>query len=176
MNALIICDSLYGNTEKIAHAIADGVAAAVGDSGSVECVRVGEAGPDQLGQWDLLVVGGPTHGSNPSPPMRDFLDRIPNNALIGVKVAAFDTRTDMEKLTGMLRLFGKFLDRLGYAAPKIASGLESKGGRTIGQAEGFIVLDKEGPLLDGELERATEWGRGLTVNAVSGFVACPSDS
>lgn len=163
MNALVIYDSLYGNTEKIAHAIADGVAAALGSAGRVERVRVGEARPEQLSQWDLLLVGGPTHGSNPSPPMHDLLSRIPKNALIGVKVAAFDTRTDMDTLTGALRLFGKFLDRLGYAAPKIASSLEKAGGQVIQPPEGFIVLDKEGPLLDGELARAADWGRRLMV-------------
>lgn len=171
MNALVIYDSLFGNTEKIAHAIANGVAAALGDSASVECVRFGEAKAEQLGWWDLLVVGGPTHGSNPSPTMREFLDKIPANALTGLKVAAFDTRTDMDKMTGMLRFFGKFLDRLGYAAPKIASSLASKGGQVVGNAEGFIVLDKEGPLLDGELERAAAWGHALAVDIVSGFVA-----
>ncbi|MEZ4769926.1 MAG: hypothetical protein R2844_16020 [Caldilineales bacterium] len=73
---------------------------------------------DGLATMDLLLVGGPTHGSHPSPPMREFLDRIPDGRLTGVQVAAFDTRTDMETLSGALRLIGKFLDRLGYAAPK----------------------------------------------------------
>ena len=49
--------------------------------------------------------------------------------MTGVKVAAFDTRTDMDTLTGAMRWFGKFLDRLGYAAPKISSSLEAKAGR-----------------------------------------------
>ena len=176
MNALIIYDSLFGNTEKIAHAIADGLAVALRDSGSVEHVRIGEAKAEQLERWDLLVVGGPTHGSHASPSMRDFLDKIPVNALTGLKVAAFDTRTDMDKMTGMLRLFGKFLDRLGYAAPKIASSLAAKGGHVVGNAEGFIVLDKEGPLLDGELERAAAWGHALAVEALSGFVAAHSNA
>lgn len=57
MNALVIYASLYGNTEKIAHAIADGVAVALGSAGSVERVRVGEARPEQLSQLDLLLVG-----------------------------------------------------------------------------------------------------------------------
>jgi flavodoxin len=161
MKTLVIYDSLFGNTEKVACAIGDGLAEGLAASGSVRVLPVGEVLADQLSGWDLLVVGGPTHGSHPSPPMREFLDRIPNGALTGVQVAAFDTRTDMETLTGALRLFGKFLNRLGYAAPKISSDLATKGGQVILPPEGFIVEDKEGPLRAGELERAVSWGRQI---------------
>lgn len=167
MKALVIYDSLYGNTERIARAIGDGLAEGLAASGSVRIVPVGEAHIDQLAGWDLLIVGGPTHGSHPSPPMRKFLDQIPKKALTGVPVAAFDTRTDMETLTGALRLFGKFLDRLGYAAPKISSDLATKGGQVILPPEGFIVEDKEGPLRAGELERATGWGRQIAGHTFS---------
>jgi hypothetical protein len=99
--------------------------------------------------------------------MREFLDRVPDKALAGVKVAAFDTRTDMETLNGAMRWFGKFLDRLGYAAPKIASDLATKGGRVILPPEGFIVEDKEGPPQAGELERAASWGRQIAGHTFS---------
>ena len=79
-------------------------------------------------------------------------------------VAAFDTRTDMDTLNGAMRLFGKFLNRLGYAAPKISSSLETKGGQVILSPEGFIVGDKEGPLREGELERAVTWGQQIAVH------------
>jgi flavodoxin len=164
MKALVIYDSLYGNTEKIAFAIGDGLGGGLGASGSVHVVPVGAAHVDQLAGWDLLIVGGPTHGSHPSPPMREFLDQIPKKALTGVPVAAFDTRTDMETLNGALRLFGKFLDRLGYAAPKISSSLATRGGQVVQAPEGFIVEDKEGPLREGELERAEAWGRQIVRN------------
>jgi flavodoxin len=167
MKAVIIYDSLYGNTEKVAFAIGDGLGGGLGALGSVRVLPVGEGLADQLSGWDLLVVGGPTHGSHPSPPMREFLDRIPNGALTGAQVAAFDTRTDMETLTGALRLFGKFLNRLGYAAPKISSDLATKGGQVILPPEGFIVEDKEGPLRAGELERAVSWGRQIAGHTFS---------
>ena len=161
MKAVVIYDSLYGNTEKIAHAIADGLSGAMGASGSVEVTKVSEAHPDQLARLPLLLVGGPTHGSRPSPAIHDFLNRIPQNALAGVQVAAFDTRTDPDKLTGVTRVFAKILDRFGYAAPKISSSLENKGGQVVTLPEGFIVLGMEGPLLDGELARALDWGRQI---------------
>jgi hypothetical protein len=50
---------------------------------------------------------------------------------------------------------------IGYAAPRISSGLQAKGGRLAAAPEGFIVEDKEGPLKQGELERAASWARSL---------------
>lgn len=164
MKTLVIYDSLYGNTEKVAFAIGDGLAEGLGASGSVQVLPAGEAHADQLAGWDLVIVGAPTHGSHPSPPMREFLDRVPDKALPGVRVAAFDTRTDMDTLNGAMRLFGKFLDRLGYAAPKISASLEAKGGQVVRPPEGFIVKGTEGPLEEGELERATSWGRQVVGN------------
>lgn len=161
MNSLVIYDSLYGNTEKIARAIAEGMSDAPGASDTVKSVNVGDTGPDHLNGVELLVIGGPTHGSRPSPPMHEFLERIPAGALVGVEVAAFDTRTDMKELTGVARLFGGLMDRMGYAAPKISASLEKKGAHVIKPSEGFIVLGTEGPLRDGELERAEAWGREI---------------
>jgi flavodoxin len=161
MEALVIYDSLHGNTEKIAYAICDGLRGGAGVSTGVELIRAGDVRPDQLTGINLLLVGAPTHGSQPSPPVHDFLNRIPDGALRGVKVAAFDTRTDMDKQTGALRWMARIFDRPGYAAPKIAARLERKGGQVVVPPEGFIVLGTEGPLEDGELERARNWAGQL---------------
>ena len=161
MKALVIYDTLHGNTEKIAHAIGAGLAAAAGASAGVEVIKASAVQPDQLTGIGLLLVGAPTHGSQPSPAMHEFLNRIPNGDLAGVQVAAFDTRTDINKQTGALRWIGKIFDRLGYAAPKISSRLEKKGGQVIKPPEGFIVKATEGPLEDGELERAKDWARQI---------------
>ena len=61
-------------------------------------------------------------------------------------------------------MFGKILDRFGYAAPKIASSLVKAGGQVVTPPEGFIVKGTEGPLEEGELERATAWGRQIAAN------------
>ncbi len=160
MKALVTYDSLHGNTEKIAHAISDGLAGA-GASAGVEVVRAGDMQLSRLTGLDLLLVGGPTHGSQPSPAVHEFLNRIPEGALIGVKVVAFDTRTDMDKQTGAVRWIAKILDRLGYAAPKISARLEKKGGQVVKPPEGFFVKGTEGPLEEGELERARDWARQI---------------
>ncbi len=62
MKALLIYDSVFGNTEKIARAIADGLAA----QASVETLRPEQVDPEQLTGWDLLVVGSPTRGFRPT--------------------------------------------------------------------------------------------------------------
>jgi flavodoxin len=160
MKTMVIYDSLHGNTGMIGQAIGDGLAEALAAPESVDVRQLSKTQPDQLAGLDLLVVGAPTHGCRPSPPAREFLKRIPANALKDVKIAAFDTRFDMDKMDSY-RFVGKVLDFLGYAAPRISSSLEKNGGEVVMPPEGFFVEDTEGPLEDGELERAMEWGREI---------------
>jgi len=137
MNALIVYDSTYGNTEKIAQAIGEGI------SGQIR--RVSEVNPADLKGFDLLIIGSPTHGGFPSEGIYGLLKA--SLALEGSNVAAFDTRT---KTT----IFG-------YAAPKIAKSLQKHGGNLLAPPEGFLVRGMHGPLQDGELERATDWAKGI---------------
>lgn len=88
MKALVVYDSVYGNTEKIARAIGEALAAQV----EVQTRRAGEAKPEHLAGVGLLIVGAPTHGSMPSPAMKTWLKALAPHSLRGVKVAAFDTR------------------------------------------------------------------------------------
>lgn len=166
MKALIVYDSRYGNTEKIACSLRDGLAGAP-EEADVELIRASDAPGAAVAGRDLVLVGGPTHGTNPSPGTHEFLKRIPENALSGVKVAAFDTRTDPEQLKGMARVFARILDQFGYAAPKISVALKKRGGQVIREPEGFIVLDMEGPLQEGELERAREWAQAIAARRVA---------
>ncbi len=146
MRALIIYDSVYGNTEKIARAIAG----AITPFGEVKMLRVGEANPSELGSIDLLIVGSPTQGGKPTPAIQEFLSKIPANALKNINVASFDTRVKMF----VAKIFG-------YAAGRIADSLKSKGGHLAAPPEGFIVKGNEGPLKEGELERAADWAKRI---------------
>jgi hypothetical protein len=47
------------------------------------------------------------------------------------------------------------------AAERIAKALAKKGGRLVAELEGFIVEQKEGPLKQGELERASNWAKAM---------------
>lgn len=145
MKALVVYDSVYGNTEKIAGAIAGAL------PGEVKLLKAGDAGPSELEGIDLLIVGSPTQGGKPTPTVLEFLDKVPADALKNVGAASFDTRI---KIAIIGNLFG-------YAAGRIARSLEEKGVRLAAPPEGFIVKGNEGPLKEGELERATGWAKGL---------------
>ncbi len=159
MKSLVIYDSLYGNTEQIAQAIAT----ALGSPEEVRLLRVGAVEPEQLAELNLLVVGSPTQRFNATPAITSRLKELPGNSLKGVRVAAFDTRfpqSEIDKIPALafsVRLWG----RSAYAARHISVRLKKKGGQPVVPPEGFYVVGMEGPLLEGELERAAEWARQI---------------
>jgi flavodoxin I len=144
MKTVVVYDSLYGNTEKIAKAIADAI------TGEVGVLRAGEVSSSELKTVDLLIVGSPTHAGRPSRPMQELLKGIPAGALEGVKVAAFDTR-----------LTRRWVGIFGYAAGRIAGSLKRDGAALIVSPEGFFVEGTEGPLREGEVERAAHWAQEI---------------
>lgn len=150
MKSLVLYDSQFGNTEKIAQAIARGM-------GSATAIPVHKARLQNLKNISRLIVGSPTQGGRPTLPLQQFLDNLPAQSLIGVNVGAFDTRFDPTKVNLGLKLL---MSIIGFAAPKIAKTLTHKGGKLLLAPEGFIVKGKDGPLATGELERAATWIKG----------------
>ena len=144
MKVLVVYDSVYGNTEKIAKAIGGAI------TGDVKVLRVSEVNPSELKTIDLFIVGSPTQGGRPTPATKEFLGKIPANALKNVSVASFDTRIK----SILARPFG-------YAAGRIADSLKDKGGTLAAPPEGFIVEGTKGPVKKGELERAAAWAKGI---------------
>jgi flavodoxin len=155
MKALIIYDSMFGNTERVAQAMA----LALADKAEVTAQRVGDVNPVEFTGLDLLIVGSPTQGFQPTPAIKKLLDALPTQGLQGVKVAAFDTRIAIEEVGS--RFLTVMVNFFGYAAKPIANRLQKKAGALIAAPEGFIVKGKEGPLQEGELERAVQWARQL---------------
>jgi len=145
MKVLIVYDSVYGNTEQIARAIGG----AITPANEVKVVRVGEANPSEFGTLDLLVIGSPTQGGRPTPPVREFLGKI-SELVEGIRVAAFDTRIP-----------SRWVGIFGYAAGRIAKTLNGKCGNLVAP-QGFFVKGTEGPLKDGELARAAAWAKEIT--------------
>jgi len=161
MNAIVVYESVYGNTRAVAEAIAVGL-------GGAPVMSTDET-PADAPPADLLVVGGPTHvhgmatarsrraamdaaeATSAAPAMsatglRDWLAELPRAD--HARAAAFDTRIDKpEWLTGAARHgIAKRLRRHGY---------------TVLDTTSFLVSANEGPLVDGELERARRWGAEL---------------
>jgi len=180
MRVAVVYESLFGNTREVAGAIAAGVTEVRPDA-RVDLVRVGEASPHSLAATDLLIVGGPTHmrgmttglsrklgvsGEQKKEPderhelepdaegpgVRDWFHDLPKPAdrRLG---AAFDTRLSSRMAGG--------------AAPGIARRLRHHGYDVIGE-EGFHVQDDgQGPLQEGEADRARAWGAQLARQAAT---------
>lgn len=153
MKTLIIYDSMFGNTQKVAEAIASGFTAA-----DTRLLHVSAATPGDLRGINLLIVGSPTQGGRAKPTTEEFLDQIPAGALAGINVATFDTRFAEKKQNFALRILMKLIN---FAAPKMAKALVKRGGTLVAPAEGFFVLGSKGPLQEGELERAVAWAKSL---------------
>ncbi|MBM3129430.1 MAG: flavodoxin family protein [Chloroflexi bacterium] len=152
MNALVVYDSVFGNTEKIARAMGDAL-------GNVETLSVSQVSAETIRGRDVLIVGSPTRGFRPTEGISKLLNALPKNHLAGVRVAAFDTRIVLETINS--KVFRLLVDKGGYAASHIAQSLEKKGGKLIAPPEGFFVTGEQGPLKDGELERAARWAKQI---------------
>lgn len=157
MKVLIVYDSVYGNTQKIAEAMIEGI----GSERNPIITKVKDATIADLEGVDLLIVGGPTHGGNFTEPVKNFFASISANGLKGIKAAAFDTSFTLDSQGAFVRFLMK---TLGYAAPKIAKKLGSKGADVL-TSEIFYVVDTEGPLKEGEIERASAWAVALVKQA-----------
>ena len=142
MNALVVFDTKYGNTEQVANAIAEGLKPHF----SVRVEKVEQMAELNAQGVNLLLVGGPTQMADISPALRELLEATPEGALSGVHVAAFDTRYHMP------------VEESGSAAQKIAPVLRKLGGELLVPPESFFVLGGEGPLEEGDIERAARWG------------------
>ncbi len=149
MRSLIVYDSVYGNTEKIAKSIGGSM------GGDVRVLRAGEVSASDLDSIDLLVVGSPTYGGRPTPPIKNFLGGVSEGSIKGRKVASFDTR-----------LSSRLAVVFGYAAGKIGDSLKKRGGDLILSPEGFKVRATKGPLIEGEIERAANWARKLETASI----------
>ena len=154
MAMLVVYDSLYGNTQQVAEAIAAAMGEVLG--AELPVMHHGQAGAAELQGVDLLLVGSPTHGALPTEAMQRFLERLAAPARRGSLAATFDTR-----------LTWPFLERWGgFAASKMAEALEAKGWSIAAPPGGFYVRGlRKGPLKKGEDKRAASWGRQVAILA-----------
>jgi flavodoxin len=143
MNTLVVYDSQYGNTERLARAIADTALAA----GQMRLVHVDPAQLIEIGETDLLIVGCPTQGWRPTPAILSFLETLSSDDVRGLTVACFDTR------------FPKPRWLTGSAARSMAKMFRALGIAPVVPPESFFVGGREGPLVSGELDRAVTWAR-----------------
>jgi hypothetical protein len=173
MHAVLIYESMFGNT----HAIADAIATGLKPGYEVTVVPVAGASQEALGQADLVIVGGPTHVHGMSRAntrkaaveqagkpggrltleagadglgLRDWFGSL---GRLDASAAAFDTRVN-----GPATFTGR-------ASKGIAKMLKQHGLSLIAEAESFLVT-KDNELLPGEKDRARQWGQDLAAKAV----------
>ena len=168
LTALVVYESVFGNTEQVARAVADGLAEHL----DVEVLEVAQAPAPIVDLLDLVVVGGPTHAFSMSRPgtredarrqgatqgkastgIREWLTKLhagPHSEL----VATFDTKVEkVRRLPGSAaRAARKAVKHLGYIP--------------VVKAESFYVVDVNGPLIEGELPRARAWGQQLAAEVL----------
>jgi hypothetical protein len=162
MRALVVFESMFGNT----HRIADAVAAGVGRYATVTMVPVDDA-PTQLDtDLDLLVVGGPTHVHGLSSLRSRQVN--PKLAAQGAVQGRIGVREWLTALTGPAVPAAAFDTRFrkprwltGSAAVHAARLLRKRGSQLARPPESFFVGEGAGPLLPGELDRARAWGEQL---------------
>ena len=147
MQTVVIYDSKFGNTEKIAEAIGRGIGT-VSDVRVLSTVEAAQPAPAESA--DLLVLGGPTHNHGPSAGLRALLSGLPDS-FRGVPAACFDTRYRGPELL------------MGSAAAGAAKALAVAGTELVTSPESFYMT-RRGPLElqqlePGEIERAEQWGK-----------------
>ncbi len=143
MKVLIVYDSQFGNTEKVAKAIA----AVLGTKDDVKLAKVDMVKPEDMQGLDILIVGSPIHAWGPTKAMKSFMRSLKPEILSGVRATAFDT--------------GYPSRMAGSAATKIEKALGKAGCSIVAPAIKFAVTGNKGPLADGELDKATDWAKKI---------------
>jgi hypothetical protein len=166
VRALVIYESMFGDNQMVAHAIAEGLTTA---GVQAEAVEVGKAPTAIEAGVDLVVVGSPNHAwSMPRPSSREDAAKKADGPLVsqgigvrewldqatvaaGVRSAAYDTRGSHPKA----------VVRFDHASASIEKRLAKLGAEPLAEAEHFRVADMKGPLEPGEQDRARAWGATL---------------
>ena len=151
MKTVVVYFSKFGNTRLVAEAIAEGL----DENGTVKVLNAEAMAARELEDADLVVMGTPTHKMNLPEPVEPIFDRLPKRLLKGKQVAAFDTSY---KMSWILNRF--------TAAKRLSHKLGKLGGKRVVPPETFIVEGKQGPLYEGELERAGDWARTILEKAI----------
>jgi flavodoxin len=147
MNALVVYHSQFGNTRQVGEAIAEVFQGA----GAARTLSADRLTATELQDVDLVVMGTPTHKMNLPQALRPVFEELPRRILRGVPIAAFDTSYKMSA----------FLARF-TAAKRVDRKLRKLGGKRLVPPETFHVEEHhEGPLYDGEIERAKTWAQAI---------------
>lgn len=133
--AIVIYDTRFGNTEKVAKALAEGMKT---QGIKVDYIHLDKADVNKLNNYDILVIGGPTHMHGISKPMKAFLEKLTSVDIKAKKAFAFDTKVESWWA--------------GSAAKGIEKKLKNLKMNIVKPHHSAIVTGREGPLADGTEE------------------------
>ncbi len=154
MKVLILYDSFFGNTEKIAEYIKE----TLEEEHDVNLIKAGDFKETDFANVEFLIIGSPTRAFRPTKDITNILNKYPL-AIKELKTAVFDTRIDYNTIKP--KTLSSIMKRSGYASEKINKRLTKIGSDIIASPEGFYVEDSEGPLAEGEKEKAQRWLLGI---------------
>jgi hypothetical protein len=172
MRAVVVYESMFGDNQQVARAIAEGL-----NEGGVmaEAIEVGVAPTTIPAEVGLLVVGAPNHAwSLPRPSTREDAATKTDEPLVsqGLGVREWLASASLEK--GLLTVaydtrgsHPKAVVKFDHASTSIEKALSRLGASRLAPAEHFLVADMKGPLEPGELDRAHAWGRALSHQLLS---------
>jgi len=146
----VVIASPCGVTDTVARA----VARAVDWSYENYARPANEVDPVEIRTPSVALLGGPTHRREMGDSLRGFLDRMPDRLLSQSLFAAFDTRFHDSPIV------------TGSSARHIQRAVEARGGRNLVPGESFFVIRRDGPLREGEVERARMWASSVIACAV----------
>jgi hypothetical protein len=160
VKAVVVYESLWGNTAAIARAVAEGLGP------EVRALSTAEATGPAMAGVDLIVAGAPVLGFQlPTDGMRGSIGSNPAGAPRPPDLSHPSMRAWLEGLPAGQGRFAAFETGLrwspGGATSAIGKGLEKAGYLPVVKGQRFVVTGKWGPLRDGELERARRWGAEL---------------
>lgn len=163
MKAVVVYESLWGNTAAIARAIAEGL----GQGSSALSTSAADVGAVEGA--DLIVAGAPILGfSLPTDQMRTTIAKSADPRQPKADLSAPAMREWLGTLPSGTARYATFETRIwwspGSSAKSIAKALEAKGYRATAPAEKFLVTGRFGPLKEGEVERARAWGARLAAS------------
>ena len=159
MEAIVVYESVWGNTAAVARAVAEGI------GGGTRAFAADEVPPELLAKADLIVAGSPVFAfSLPTEKMRETILRGETDGP-PPDLSHPSLRSWLDQLPAGRGLAAAFETRIWWS-PRGATGtiekkLASAGYRRLLKGEKYIVTDKAGPLREGELERARTWGQAL---------------
>ncbi|MHA2392113.1 MAG: flavodoxin family protein [Promethearchaeota archaeon] len=152
MKIVIIYETRFGNTKKVAEAIGEGLSE---EGHDVKVNHVKEINLDEMGDMDLIVIGSPTYAGSHVPSIRKFINNLSGSKMEGKSIIAYDTHSAGGEGTFLRKAVFKMEKQIKKKLPSM---------NILMNGRQFKVHGIKGPLIDGELEKCKTFGKEIASN------------